>query len=228
MELIGISKEYIRGEPVLSNVEYSLDRKQIYGLLGINGAGKSTLIKIIVGLVKASSGRVEADDASLISFLPEQPYLPVDMTALQVVSFACRMRGETDIEKARALLDAVGLKQAAWEKKIHTFSKGMRQRTAIAFCLAGNPGWMILDEPMSGLDAMGRAHILDLLKERHNEGCGLFMCSHIVTDIARLCDHVCIMAKGKICETIPIKEHSMAEAELMEQRLAFWSGNASV
>jgi ABC-type multidrug transport system ATPase subunit len=150
------------------------------------------------------------------------------MTALQVVSFACRMRGETDIEKARALLEAVGLKQAAWEKKIHTFSKGMRQRTAIAFCLAGNPDWMILDEPMSGLDAMGRAHILDLLKERHNSGCGLFMCSHIVTDIARLCDHVCIMARGKICESIPIKEHSMAEAELMEQRLSFWSENASV
>jgi len=228
VELIGISKEYIRGESVLSNIEYSLDRKQIYGLLGINGAGKSTLIKIIIGLVKASSGTVEVKDSSLISFLPEHPYLPVDMTALQVVSFACRMRGETDIEKARALLEAVGLKQDAWEKKIHTFSKGMRQRTAIAFCLAGNPSWLILDEPMSGLDAMGRAHILGLLKERHNNGCGLFMCSHIVSDIARLCDHVCIMAKGKICETMPIIEHSMAEAELMEQKLLSWSENASV
>ncbi|MDT8375233.1 MAG: ABC transporter ATP-binding protein [Mariprofundaceae bacterium] len=228
MELIDISKEYIQGEPVLSNVEYSLDRKQIYGLLGINGAGKSTLIKIIVGLVRASSGKVEEKDASLLSFLPEHPYLPVDMTALQVVSFACRMRGEPDIETARTLLAAVGLKQEAWEKKIRTFSKGMCQRTAIAYCLAGNPGWMILDEPMSGLDAMGRAHILELLKQYHNRGCGLFMCSHIVTDIARLCDHVCIMARGKIRETMPIKEHSMAEAELMEQRLLFWSGNASL
>jgi len=100
----------------------------------------------------------------------------------------------------------------------------MKQRTAIASLLAGEPDWLILDEPMSGLDAMGRKQMLDVFEKQKSSNTSILMCSHSVTDLVRLCQQVHIMANGKICESIIISEHSMREAEHLEERLNVWSG----
>ena len=111
----------------------------------------------------------------------------------------------------------------AWSRPIGTYSKGMRQRAALAYALAGNPLWLVLDEPMSGLDAMGRKHILALLVKRKANGCGILICSHIAPDLVRLCDRVLIMANGEVRENVTIENHSMEETEYLENRLEHWS-----
>ena len=101
----------------------------------------------------------------------------------------------------------------------------MKQRASIAYALVGQPEWLILDEPMSGLDAMGRKQMLEVFKAYGKSGVSLLMCSHSVGDLVRLCDVVHIMSKGKLCESVTISEHSMSEAELLEERLTHWSAD---
>jgi len=215
-----ISKQY-DGSDVLFALSLDLKAGQAHGLLGANGAGKSTLIKIIMGLVFADQGQVPKNEH--ISLLPENPYLPLNLSALQMVNHACRTQQSN--KSAQDLLNEVQLKQEAWSKPIRTYSKGMRQRTSIAYALAANPEWLILDEPMSGLDAMGRKQMLELFEDYKQQGVSMLMCSHSVTDLVRLCNQVHIMAQGKMCESIAIEEHSMQEAALLEQRLMVWSDN---
>ncbi len=209
---------------VLDIPQLSLDKGKVHGLLGANGAGKSTLIKILTGLVYADQPQPLA--LGTLTMLPENPYVPIHLTALQWVSHACR------IQKAGAspeeLLQEVALKQDAWHKPVHTYSKGMKQRTAIAYALAGQPEWLVLDEPMSGLDAMGRQHLLRVFEKRNKQGISIVMCSHAVTDLVRLCDQIHIMANGRVCESVSIVEHTMAEVESVEERLVFWSKDYAV
>ena len=225
MRLHNIQKQYAENTAI-AEIDTHFENNQIHGLLGVNGAGKSTLIKIIMGLVHASSGYVElapeSDRRQHLSFLPEQANLPLNLSALHLLRFACRIKGEHE-SNAETLLAKAGLKESAWKKQIRTYSKGMRQRTAVAYTLAGTPDWLILDEPMSGLDVLGRRHILDLLLEFRQQGHSILMCSHIVTDIARICDQVHIVSKGKIVETIAIKDHSIDEALMLENSLASWN-----
>lgn len=204
---------------VLQGLNLHLSAGQAHGLLGANGAGKSTLIKTMMRLVFADAGEI-SENAGL-SLLPENPYLPLHLSAYQIVAHACRIQ---HIYKADDLLRQVRLKEDAWNKPMRNYSKGMKQRTAIAYALAGKEQWLILDEPMSGLDAMGRTQMLEVFHQRQQQGTGLLVCSHAVTDLVRLCQHIHIMAQGKICETIAIVEHDMQEVEHVEQRLKYWSG----
>ncbi len=218
MEISHIHKHY-KGSAVLGIESLGLDSQLTHGLLGANGAGKSTLIKILMGLVYAD-GKPDVALES-VSMLPENPYLPIHLSAYQIVSHACSVQGVS--QAVEALLEEVRLKPEVWHQSIRTYSKGMKQRTAIAYALAGQPEWLILDEPMSGLDAMGRKHMLDVFMRRKQSGTSILMCSHAVTDLVRLCDQVHIMAQGKMCETVDIKAHSMQEVEDLEQRLIHWS-----
>lgn len=221
MQLSGIEKRYGDVQAVRP-LELPLPSGSILGLLGANGAGKSTLIKIIMGLTLPDNGTIQHNQQDYISLLPEQPYLPASMSAYQLLRFACRVRN-AEPSQVGALLQQVDLDQKAWKRPIHTYSKGMRQRTALAYALAGNPRWLILDEPMSGLDALGRRHVLDLLREWHTPERCILMSSHVVSDLVRLCDRVHIMAAGTLCETIAIEQHSMQEAEQLEARLEHWN-----
>ncbi|RME06272.1 MAG: ATP-binding cassette domain-containing protein, partial [Bacteroidetes bacterium] len=122
-------------------------------------------------------------------------------------------------DDAEGLLAEVGLDPRAWHHKIGTYSKGMAQRAAMAFALAGNPSWLILDEPMSGLDAVGRKRMLEVLRKRHASGCGILMCSHIVPDLVRICDRILILAQGRVVSDISVEEHTMEQAERIEAML---------
>lgn len=222
MKVSGLSKRY-EEKHALRHVDLTLVPEEITGLLGTNGAGKSTLIKCLLGFVRPDEGRVELEH-ELIGYLPEIALLPDSVTARQLLHYVLRLR-KADRSQTEPLLDEVGLSRAAWDKRISTYSKGMRQRTALAFALAGNPHWLVLDEPMSGLDAIGRQHVLEILRRRKSEGCSILFCSHIVPDLVRLCDRVLIMADGEIREDLRLEEHSMQTAEELEAKLAGWSGD---
>lgn len=220
MNILGLSKSYDQ-KTVLDCDELALEEGIAHGLLGANGAGKSTLIKIIMDLVHADKGSVKKPKS--VALLPENPYLPSNLTAFQIVRYACQVQNCSNMTEN--ILKEVRLKEDAWHKQIRTYSKGMKQRTAIAYSLAGQPEWLLLDEPMSGLDAMGRKQMLDVFEKKKNSGMSILMCSHAVTDLVRLCEKVHIMANGKVCETYEIKERSMGEAEGLEERLNHWSGD---
>ena len=204
---------------VLRNFSYTFESGKAYALLGANGAGKSTLIKSIMKLIFLDEGDISWHASC--AYLPEQPYLPESMTPEQLIAFACAQKG---IEKRQVyhLLEEVRLKPSSWNQRISKCSKGMKQRIAIAYVLAGNPEWFILDEPMSGLDVMGRSLVLDIFKKRHQQGAGIIMCSHSVEDITKLCEHVLFLVDGELKESRPIREKSLQEARDLEERLKYW------
>lgn len=212
-----LSKNYQRNH-ALADINITLETNQITGLLGTNGAGKSSLFKCMLGLITPDTGTSTAPAYASVGYLPDLIQLPESLTALQLIRHALRIRQAAE-DNAESVLVEIGLKPAAWNNRIGEYSKGMRQRTAIAFALAGNPSWLLLDEPMSGLDAVGRKQLLELLKQRHQQGTGLFVCSHIVPDLVRLCDRILIMSKGELQEDICITEHSMDEIACIEKRL---------
>jgi len=209
---------------VLDTQPLQWDEGLAHGLLGANGAGKSTLIKVMMGLVSTDAGDMQP--VKDVSMLPEKICLPLQLTAYQVVQHASRMQLSGD--DAITLLREVRLKEEAWHQPMRLYSKGMQQRAAIAYALAGKPKWLILDEPMSGLDAMGRKQMLDVFTQRQQQGASILMCSHAITDLVRLCQQVHIMADGKVKETVYIQKHSMDEVEMLESRLMFWSADHAV
>lgn len=218
LSVTDLSKQY-RNTTVVQGVSFSIAAGEAVGLLGANGAGKSSMIKSILDLVRANSGTKSI--SGTYSYLPEMPQLPNSLSALTLLRFKCRANRlpETD---AMAALEETGLSSNAYSRPLRSYSKGMKQRTSLALALCGKPDLILLDEPMSGLDALGRAEILSLLQQRKQHGTAMLMSSHIVTDMVRLCDRVMIMARGSIRETVTIKEHSLAEAEALEARLAAW------
>ncbi len=219
MQFDHLTKSY-NGRKAVCDVSIKIEPGSIYGLLGANGAGKTTLIKMLLGLVRQDSASVHQDMSQhRIAFLPEHPYLPLTLSAIQIVSHASKIRG-LDSKEAEKTLERVNLNRDYWHKPVRDYSKGMQQRTAIAYALTGKVDWLILDEPMSGLDALGRRHMLDILLQIKKEGVGILMCSHSVPDLVRSCDKIHIMAKGRICETITIEEHSLQEADIIESKLA--------
>jgi len=207
---------------VLKDFSFSFESKKAYALLGANGAGKSTLIKSIMGLIALDSGTIHVNVSC--AYLPEQPLLPESMTPYQLIRYACSTHGIGKAEVS-SLLTEVQLKPSVWKQRIAKCSKGMKQRVAIAYALAGNPDCFILDEPMSGLDVMGRSLVLDIFKKRHEAGAGIIMCSHSVADITKLCQHVLFLVGGELKETLPIKEASLKVADDLESRLKYWYGH---
>lgn len=220
LTVTNLSKQY-NHDLVVEDVSFSLHPGEAVGLLGANGAGKSTMIKCILGLVRASQGSVAHPGLSP-AYLPELPQLPTSLSALALLRFKCSALG-LDPALAEESLMAVNLSTDAYKKPISHYSKGMRQRTDLALTLCGNPKLVCLDEPMSGLDALGRVEVLNLLKEKKEQGAAFLMSSHIVSDMVQLCDRVLIMAHGKICEDVPIRNHSLAEAKVLEDKLAQWT-----
>ena len=186
----------------------SLDaaKGEVFGYIGPNGAGKSTTIKLMLDLIRPDSGSItinslstaDVDSRTMVGYLPENPYLYEYLSASEYLAFAARLSGlgtEVMAERRGLLLEKLKLSQAA-KRRISTYSKGMQQRTAIAAALIHDPELVILDEPMSGLDPLGRKLIFDLIGELKGQGKTIFISSHVLTDIERLCDRVGIIVQG--------------------------------
>lgn len=210
----GLSKVYKPNwpwqKPVigLNGLSLSVGRGEIYGFLGPNGAGKTTTLKILMGLMRATSGTAEllgkpAGDIETrrrIGFLPEAPYFYDYLTAEEFLGFYGRLAGldrSTLARRITELLDLVGLTEAR-ARQLRKFSKGMLQRIGLAQALVHDPELVILDEPMSGLDPIGRKQVRDLILNLREQGKTVFFSTHIIPDVEMICDRVGVVVKGRL------------------------------
>lgn len=223
VEIKNLSKDYEVGFWVkkkiraLDDLTLNVRRGQIFGFLGGNGAGKTTTIKILMSLMYPSSGsaRILGEDISnvkmhaRIGYCPENPYFYDYLKAFELMMYFAELFG-LDKPKARRkteeLLAKVGLDEKDWNKQLRKFSKGMLQRVGLAQSLINEPEIVFLDEPMSGLDPIGRREIRELIAELREKGTTVFMSTHILSDIEALCDNVAILRKGKLAATGKLDE----------------------
>lgn len=206
----GRKVEAVRG------ISLSVERGQIFGFLGPNGAGKTTTIKMLTGLITPTSGRasilgkdVPSPEAmGSVGFLPENPYVYPYLTPREFVSLCGRLNGlgGADLRtKVERVIDRVGIAYAM-DRPVRALSKGMLQRTGLAAALVHDPELLILDEPMSGLDPVGRKEVRDLIVEEARANKTVFFSSHILSDVEMLCDAVCILRKGEVVANGTISE----------------------
>ncbi len=209
----GISKEFkegITGKRVaaLQNLDLEIRQGEVFGFLGPNGAGKSTTIKILMNLIFSDTGTVEINNRSvqapgtrkIVGYLPENPYFYDYLTAEELLWFGGRTSGMSPKairERTDLLLHKVNLEQAR-KRPLRTYSKGMVQRAGLSLALIHDPAVVILDEPMSGLDPIGRKMVGDLILELKEQGKTVFFSSHILNDIERFSDRVGIIIGGKL------------------------------
>jgi ABC-2 type transport system ATP-binding protein len=192
----------------LDTLSLHVESGDVFGFLGPNGAGKTTTLKLLMQLVFPSAGRAEILGRPLgdvavkrrIGFLPENPYFYDYLTAEELLTYFASLFGYRGAERrARAsrLLDEVGI-DAERRLQLRKFSKGMLQRVGIAQALVNDPELVILDEPMSGLDPLGRRDVRSLILRLRDRGCTVFFSSHVLSDAEALCSRVAILAKGKL------------------------------
>lgn len=200
----------------LSGLSLSVRQGEIYGFLGPNGAGKTTTLKILIGLMAASGGNVQllgkpAGDVQTrrrLGFLPESPYFYDYLTAEEFLVFYGQLAGlnrEALGKRVTTLLEMVGLTEAR-QRQLRTFSKGMLQRVGLAQAIIHDPELIILDEPMSGLDPIGRKQVRDLILHLREQGKTVFFSTHIIPDVELICDRVGIVVKGKLLATGRVDE----------------------
>jgi ABC-2 type transport system ATP-binding protein len=193
----------------LDNLSVTVNQGEIFGFLGANGAGKTTTLKLLMRLIFPTSGsaRILGHDIadvsmhSRIGYLPENPYFYDYLTALEFLNFCGQIFGYSQSERdqrARELLTRVHLHESKWNTQLRKFSKGMLQRVGLAQALVNDPEIVFLDEPMSGLDPIGRREVRDLIAALRQEGKTVFMCSHILSDIEVLCDRIAILKGGRL------------------------------
>jgi ABC-2 type transport system ATP-binding protein len=213
ISISGLSKTYrlgfrARKVEALAALDLAVAPGSIYGFIGPNGAGKSTTIKILVGLVRQSTGsatlfgRDIADPRARLSigYLPENPSFHDFMRPLEVLRYLGQLSGLSgaDLDKrAETLIDRVGLGHAR-DLTVRKFSKGMVQRLGLAQALIHDPPLLILDEPMSGLDPIGRKEVRDLILELRGQGKTVFFSTHILPDVESVCDRVGMVFKGRL------------------------------
>ncbi len=203
---------------------------ETFGLLGPNGAGKTTAFSLIFGFTHADSGSVRVLGSSPHSlewkthaaYLPEQPFLHEFLTPLESLKNAGRLLGlpgDVASRRARHWLERMDIESSA-HRVVRYLSKGMRQRLAVALCLVGEPQLLVLDEPMSGLDPIGRALIRDLVQELRNGGRTILFSTHVLQDAEALCDRVGLIANGRLLAEGSLDDLLGARAEQFEITLA--------
>jgi ABC-2 type transport system ATP-binding protein len=192
----------------LRDVSFEVERGSIFGFLGPNGAGKTTTIKILTGLIAATGGEASVlgkpvpspEARSRLGFLPENPYVYPYLTPREFVRMCGQLsavHGEKLRKRTEHVLERVGMAYAA-ERPVQRLSKGMLQRTCLAAALVHEPDLLILDEPMSGLDPVGRKEVRDIILEEREGGRTVFFSSHILSDVESMCDQVTILRKGEV------------------------------
>jgi ABC-2 type transport system ATP-binding protein len=208
IEAQGLTKRY-GARTAIEDISFSVAHGEILGFLGPNGAGKTTTLKLLMRLIFPTEGSArilghdiaEVSMHSRIGYLPENPYFYDYLSALEFLNFCGEIFGFSKSEsstRAKSLLSRVKLEESKWNIYLRKFSKGMLQRVGLAQALINDPEVVFLDEPMSGLDPIGRREVRDLIAELRQEGKTVFMCSHILSDIEVLCDRVAILREGRL------------------------------
>jgi Cu-processing system ATP-binding protein len=205
VEMEGLVKRY--GErAAVAGVTLSVAAGERLALLGHNGAGKTTLMKLMLGFVPSSAGRlmvlgeipgdVTSPGRRAIGFLPEAVAFHDSLTGMELIAFYARLKGRP-LHEGRALLERVGLAHAA-DRRVATYSKGMRQRLGLAQAMLGRPRLLLLDEPTSGLDPELRQGFYDIVRERAEDGAAVILSSHVLTELEERTDRIAIMDHGRL------------------------------
>jgi ABC-2 type transport system ATP-binding protein len=235
LELHSIHKSFRRGflgvrAPVLKGVDLAIEPGELYGFLGHNGAGKSTTMKIILGLVRPEAGHVTVfgepgagpRTRARIGYLGEEIGLYPHFNAMENLLLVGELfRMEKRLRRARAeeLIETVGLAHAG-NKKTKSYSKGMKQRLGLATALMNDPDLLVLDEPYSGLDPIGRRQLRELLLALKARGKTIMMSSHIVPDVEAVCDRVGILADGVIARVLDLNLSRAQNSGEVEVKIA--------
>lgn len=197
----GLTKRY-GNQLALDQVEFSVDRGEICGLVGENGAGKTTLLRILSGLIAPTSGQISYTGTPKMGVLIESPALYLHLSAWDNLYYVGKQLGMQDLDKRVAeVLHLVGLADVSRRKTSKNFSLGMRQRLAIGLAILDHPDFLILDEPINGLDPAGIKEVRELLKRLRDEAqMTILISSHILAELELMADKFVIMYKGKILE----------------------------
>jgi ABC-2 type transport system ATP-binding protein len=218
IEIKELSKDYETGfwrkkkVRALDGLTLSVESGQVFGFLGANGAGKTTTIKVLMSLLYPSAGTArilgrdiaDVEMHSKIGYCPENPYFYDYLTPIELLNYFGELFGFDAARRKMAageLLDSVGLDERDWNKQLRKFSKGMLQRVGLAQALINDPEVVFLDEPMSGLDPIGRRDVRELIAGLRGAGKTVFMSTHILSDIEALCDEVAILRNGRLAAT---------------------------
>jgi ABC-2 type transport system ATP-binding protein len=228
IETNNITKTFSKGKiTALQNFTLKVQEGVIFGLLGPNGAGKTTLIKLLLGIVRPSSGSAKVLDHPInetsikarIGYLPENHRYPEFLRGKEVLEYYARLAGvrkdarQTNMTR---LLELV--KMTEWQNtKLRKYSKGMLQRLGLAQAMINDPDLLFLDEPTDGVDPIGRKEIRDILQHLRDEGKTIFLNSHLLSEVEMICDEVAILDKGRLVQTGTVEELT---SEALTYRLA--------
>ena len=215
-----LTKYYNRGfwgakALALAGLNLEVEAGEVFGFLGPNGAGKTTTLKLLLRLIHASAGRAWIKDHPIghpslvqaIGYMPENPYFYRFLTGEELLNFygkLCHFPAGRRHERSRELLKMVGLEHAA-KVRVGEYSKGMVQRVGLAQALLNEPELILMDEPMSGLDPIGRAEMQQVVKRLREAGKTVFFCSHILSDVEELCERIAILHRGRLVVTGKIR-----------------------
>jgi ABC-2 type transport system ATP-binding protein len=237
IEIQSLSKNYSVGfwkkqvRPALKSLELNVDAGETFGFLGPNGAGKTTTLKILMGIIFPTSGSarilgrdwLDPEVKRQVGFLPEQPYFYDYLSAPELLDYYGQLSGMPTAGRARhigELLERVGLADVG-KLQLRKFSKGMLQRVGIAQAIVHNPDVVFLDEPMSGLDPLGRHEVRELIQSLKDQGKTVFFSTHILSDAEALCDRVAVIHKGELRGTGLINDLRSSVANRTE---VIWQG----
>jgi len=212
--------------PALKDVSLEVERGEIFGFLGPNGAGKTTLIKILMGLSEPSAGTAlvlgrsprDAGVKARLGFLPESPYFYDHLSAREFLLLAAQLSGvaATEVEgRMTSLLRMLRMERAA-DVQMRGFSRGMLQRMGIAQALVADPELVVLDEPMGGLDPIGRREFRDIITDLRERGKTVFFSTHILSDVEMICDRVGIIVDGRMVQVGRLNEILTGDIETIE------------
>jgi len=193
----------------LRPLSFAIPEGEVFGYLGPNGAGKTTTLKLLMGLAAPTGGSCKILGGKIgdpqvraqIGFLPEQPYFYDHLTPRELLDYFATLSALPATKRSaqiEAVLKRVALQEDAWNTQLRKFSKGMLQRVGLAQAIIHDPKLVILDEPMSGLDPMGRREVRDLIEELNHEGKTILFSTHILSDAEALCDRVAVLNRGEL------------------------------
>lgn len=197
LSVADLSAGYKKTE-IVHDISFALKKGEVVGLVGLNGAGKTTLIKTLVGLREPQKGKIQQTQGD-IAFLPERFEAPIFLTGFEYIQFYlnCYKQSIT-LDEAQKHAQTISLDSGALNRKIKTYSKGMRQKIGILATMLANVPLKILDEPMSGLDPKARHEVKSLIKQAAANGDAILMSSHILSDVSVLCDKVIVVDQGRV------------------------------
>jgi ABC-2 type transport system ATP-binding protein len=221
---------FMRRVHAVKGISFTVEAGEIFGFLGPNGAGKTTTIKMLTGLIRPTAGRAAVFGHTIpspramkdVGFLPENPYIYPYLTPREFVTLAARLSGLSGAhlrKRVEASLERTGITYAA-DRQVRRLSKGMLQRTGLAAAMVSDPELLLLDEPMSGLDPVGRKEVRDLILEEKKRGKTVFFSTHILSDVETLCDRVVILRRGETVVSGTVRELLRANVRRVEVTLA--------